>query len=181
MGIIRTVQAVKPICGFVFKKSIDRFKVIQQITEVLGPVDDQTPVFDFSFTDYYEQEMGVDLKKMFLSFVKCIPPENLAKIKRRTNEIEDLWSVDGKRSVNLDPGYITGAKLVLASTKDFAHRIYLSDGIYGDVQLQYRHNHFHISHWTYPDYQTDLALSFFSHVREKIVQEEKIIDKTDEI
>ncbi|MBN2029386.1 DUF4416 family protein [bacterium] len=172
MGDIRTVQVVKPICGFIFTKSVNHSKVIQHLVDVLGPVDDQTPVFDFVFTDYYEQEMGVDLKKMFLSFVKCIHPGDLAKIKIRTNQIEALWSVNNRRSINLDPGYLTGAKLVLASTKDFAHRIYLSDGIYGDVQLQYRHNQFFTSHWTYPDYQTDLALSFFHRVRKKYVQEE---------
>ncbi len=181
MGGIQSVQVVKPICGLIFTKTVNCSKAIRQLMEVLGTVDDQTPVFDFSFTDYYEQEMGVDLKRMFLSFVKCIHPGDLAKAKIRTNKIEDLWSVDGKRRINLDPGYLTGAKLVLASTKDFAHRIYLSDGIYGDVQLQYRHHQFFASHWTYPDYQTDLALSFFSRVRGKFVQEEKTIEKTDEI
>lgn len=181
MGRILPVKNVKPICGLIFTKTVDCSIVIQQLAEVLGPVDDQTTVFDFSFTDYYEREMGGDLKKMFLSFVKCIDPGDLAKIKIKTNQIEDSWSVDGKRRINIDPGYLTGAKLVLASTKDFAHRISLSGGIYGDVQLQYRHNRFHTSHWTYPDYQTDLALSFFSRVRKKYVQEEKTIEKTNEI
>jgi len=181
MGEIRSVEVTKPICGCIFQEHIDHSKVTRQLIEVLGAVEDQTPIFDFSFTDYYEQEMGDGLKKMFLSFVKCIHPGDLAELKLRTNQIEEQWSIDGRRSVNLDPGYITGAKLVLASTKDFAHRIYLSDGIYGDVQLQYRHNHFHTSHWTYPDYQTELALSFFSRVRERYVREEKIIEKKDEV
>lgn len=172
MGEIRSVQNVKPICGFLFQEHVDPIKVIQQVTDVLGPVEDQTPVFDFDFTDYYEQEMGTDLKKIFLSFVKCIYPGDLAKMKLRTNHIETLWSIDGRRTINLDPGYLTGAKLVLASTKDFAHRIYLSDGIYGDVQLQYRHNQFFTSHWTYPDYQTELALSFFRRVRKKFIEKE---------
>jgi len=181
VGIIQPIRGVKPICGVIFAKTVDCSKVIGQLTEVLGAVDDQTPIFDFSFTDYYEEEMGGGLKKMFLSFAKCVHPGNLAKIKKKTNEIEDLWSVEGKRSINLDPGYLSGAKLVLASTKDFAHRIYLSGGIYGDVQLQYRHNHFQPSHWTYPDYQTDLALSFFYRVREKYIREEKIGGKADKI
>jgi hypothetical protein len=181
MGEIRSVEDAKPICGFIFQEHVDHSRVIRQLTEVLGAVEDQTPIFDFSFTDYYEQEMGGGLKKMFLSFVKCIHPGDLAEIKLRTNQIEEQWSVDSRRSINLDPGYITGAKLVLASTKDFAHRIYLSDGIYGDVQLQYRHNRFHTSHWTYPDYQTELALSFFNRVRERYVREEKIIEKKDEV
>ncbi len=181
MGTVQPVKGVKLICGVIFTKAVDCSKVIGQLTDVLGAVDDQTPIFDFSFTDYYEEEMGVELKKMFLSFAKCVHPEQLAEIKKMTNQIEDLWSVEGRRLINLDPGYLTGAKLVLASTKDFAHRIYLSGGIYGDVQLQYRHNHFQPSHWTYPDYQTDLALSFFSRVREKYVREEKTGEKADKI
>jgi hypothetical protein len=75
--------------------------------------------------------------------------------------------------VNLDPGYITAAKLVLASTKDFAHRVYVGKGIYGDVQLRFRDDAFRPVEWTYPDYRTDLAIDFFQNVRQNFINEEK--------
>ena len=115
--------------------------------------------------------MGKYLLKCFLSFRDLMPPEKLPSMKLRTNEIEDAWSKDGKRRVNLDPGYLTGAKLVLASAKDFAHRLFLSDGIYGDVQLQYARNRFNIQPWTYPDYQTETAIQFFEKIRQKYLVE----------
>ena len=117
--------------------------------------------------------MGSDLKKIFMCFTQLIHPGRLPEIKIETNRIEETWSRDNKRRVNIDPGYITGAKLVLASTKDFVHRIFLADGIYGDVQLQFRQNRFRIQKWTYPDYQTEMALTFFQKVRKKYVREEK--------
>jgi len=81
--------------------------------------------YDFTFTDYYDDEMGENLKKQFLSFEKLIMPDQLADIKNSTNEIETKYSIEGKRTVNLDPGYLEESKLILASTKNFSHRIYL--------------------------------------------------------
>lgn len=173
MGIIRDPRAVKPICGVTFTNGIDLSELIQQLEAVLGPVEERTSIFDFSYTNYYQEEMGSELSKVFLSFIRLIHPGNLARIKKKTNEIEKTWCVEGKRWVNLDPGYITGAKLVLASTKDFAHRIFLSNGIYGDVQLRFKYGRFRVNEWTYPDYQTDLSLSFFQKVRNKYIQQEK--------
>ena len=160
---------MKPVCGVTFSMGVDLEGVIVRLKEVLGDVEDRTEVFDFSFTDYYREEMGTGLSKVFLSFVHLIHPGSLVRIKRKTNLMEESWSVDGKRRVNLDPGYVTGAKLVLASTKDFAHRIFLAEGIYGDVQLQFRDNCFRVQDWTFPDYRTRTALEFFERVRKKYV------------
>jgi len=173
VGVVRGAKPVKPICGVTFAEGVDLARVIEQVEGVLGTVEDQTSVFRFSFTKYYREEMGGGLRKVFFSFVELIHPGSLAGLKQKTNAIEKSWSVEGKRRVNIDPGYITGAKLVLGSTKDFAHRIYLADGIYGDVQLQFRQNRFLPEEWTYPDYQTGKALEFFQMVREKYVREVK--------
>lgn len=173
MAAIRHPQPVKPICGITFTEDVDLQEVLRQIEEVLGPIDDQTPFFDFNFTTYYLEEMGSKLKKIFLSFQRLIHPGLLPEIKKKANEIEQSWALEGRRRVNLDPGYIAGAKLILASTKDFAHRIFLADGIYGDVQLKFRQDRFRTEKWTYPDYQTELALTFFRKVRKKYVREVK--------
>jgi hypothetical protein len=173
LGTIRDIRLVKLICGLTFAEGIDLESVIVDVEDAFGPVEERTPVFDFTFTRYYREEMGDNLKKLFLSFTGLIHPGRLPAIKLTTNRIEQTWSRDGKRKVNLDPGYISGAKLVLASTKDFAHRVFLADGIYGDVQLQFCQDRFLAEKWTYPDYQTDEALAFFHRVRKRYVQEEK--------
>ncbi len=137
------------------------------MTDQFGPIDLESPAFDFTFTSYYEAEMGTDLKKVFWSFERHIQPDALVDAKLFTNDVEQQFLIDGRRTVNLDPGYISHGNLVLATTKNFAHRVYLGKGIYGDVHLIYRHNAFHKMEWTYPDYQQPLVVSFFQNVRNK--------------
>ena len=161
MGTIRDVLKVKLICAVTFQPQMDLSQIIKALQFILDSVDDQSEVFDFSFSDYYQEEMGTDLKKVFISFQDLIHPNELPAKKLKTNELEIQWSDKNQRRVNLDPGYVTGAKLVLASTKDFTHRVFLGYGIYGDVQLRFRQNRFYPNEWTYQDYQTELALSFF--------------------
>jgi hypothetical protein len=173
MGDIRKVIPVKAVCGITFADQIDLETVLARIEAELLPVQDRTDPFDFVFTHYYEKEMGKDLKKCFISFRGLIGPELLPEWKWRTNGLESEWAVGANRTVNLDPGYVTAAKLVLASTKDFAHRVYLERGIYGDVQLRFRGDAFTPLEWTYPDYRTELALDFFHRVRGTFMNEEK--------
>ncbi len=170
MSAVREVLKVKPICGVMFQPQIDLSRIIGELQSVADVVDEQSDIFNFSFSDYYKEEMGTSLKKVFLSFHPCVDPGTLPMMKLKTNEIETRWSEAGKRRVNLDPGYITGAKLVLASTKDFAHRVFIGDGIYGDAQLRFVRNRFLANEWTYPDYQTGAALSFFQKVRTKFMK-----------
>lgn len=129
--------------------------------------------FDFTETAYYEPTMGSNLQKQFLAFEQLIDPCELAVIKRRTNEWEAEYAALGRhpeaRPLNLDPGYITAAKLVLASTKDHAHRIYLQDGIYAEVTLAYRHRRWQPMEWTYPDYRRDDYQQFFTQCRERVL------------
>jgi len=177
VGEIHQIKFVKPVCSVTLTRSVLLDDVLVQLESVLGTVQDRSPVFDFSFTNYYQKEMGEDLRKVFLSFTGLMHPGKLSEIKLRTNEIEKMWITDNRREVNLDPGYITGAKLVLASTKNFAHRIFLEDGIYGDVQLRFIKKYFRASEWTYPDYKTELAIKFFHRVRLCYIQEEKSMAK----
>lgn len=174
LGVIRTVKPVRLICGLTFRPEIEQETVLSSFDEQWGAVDTVSPVFDFSaFTGYYEKEMGPNLLKCFAGFIPSVDPGRLPAIKHRAQGIENKWSAGGKRRVNLDPGYVTGSKLVLASTKDFAHRIFLADGIYGDLQLQYRHGRFRPQAWTFPDYQSETALKFFHEVRSALVHEGK--------
>jgi hypothetical protein len=113
--------------------------------------------------------MGSALKRRFISFAEKIDPSALAPIKRFTNELEARIAAGQgavARPINLDPGYLTLAKLVLASTKDHAHRIYLSQGIYAEVTLSFRRGQWRHHDWTYPDYRRDDYHAFFTQCRD---------------
>ena len=129
-----------------------------------------SPAFDFTETNYYAAEMGVGLKKQFWAFAGAIDPGRLAAIKLATNQWEAEYAARSlhpePRPLNLDPGYLTLAKLVLASTKDHAHRIYLADGIYAEVTLSFRGGAWQPFDWTYPDYRRGDYHEFFTQCRE---------------
>lgn len=130
-----------------------------------GACDLATAIFAFDHSNYYENEMGADLSKKFLSFQPLAPIELLIQRKLFAIELEKKFSVNGKRRVNIDPAYLELAKLVVATTKNFDHRIYLGSGIYGDVQLRYRGGKFVANDWTYPDYRSPIVLNFITEAR----------------
>ncbi len=140
--------------------------------EQFGPLSLKSEAFDFTETDYYASTMGSGLKKKFLAFERLVDPAELAPVKCRTNEWEaeyvGLGCHEEPRPLNLDPGYLTLAKLVLASTKDHAHRIYLDAGIYAELTLQFRKGNWHPCQWTYPDYRREDFQEFFSRCREAL-------------
>ncbi len=142
----------------------------ERCAESYGPVKFASVAFDFSETDYYTPTMGAGLKKQFFAFGTLIDPAELARIKRQTNNWEAAYVALGRhpepRPLNLDPGYLTPAKLVLASTKDHAHRLYLRDGIFAEVTLAYRQRKWKPLDWTYPDYRRDDYQKFFTECRE---------------
>jgi len=141
-----------------------------RLTSLYGPVDVRSPVIDFDFTDYYEREMGPGLKRRFVSFADTIDPGELSRIKLRTNELErEFAGADAPvpRPVNLDPGYVCGSKLVLASAKDRAQRIYLGQGIYAEITLACRKGRFLPVETTYPDYRSREYIEFFEEVRRR--------------
>ncbi len=114
----------------------------------------------FNYTTYYAKEMGADLFRRVLAFRTMIAQERLPEIKLATNAIEQAYAVDGRRRVNIDPGYLLHERFVLATGKNFSHRIYLGQGIFADLALIYRRGAFQALPWTYPDY-ADLPLRRF--------------------
>jgi hypothetical protein len=141
----------------------------ERIAAEFGPLGALSLAFAFTETDYYADTMGTDLKKQFVVAGVPIDPGRLAAIKRLTNTWEEEYAAAAghqeSRPLNLDPGYLTLAKLVLATTKDHAHRIYLADGIYAEVTLSYRAKQWHAHPWTYPDYQRSDYQAFFTECR----------------
>jgi len=146
--------------------------------ESWGPIDSQSPTFQFSQTDYYRATMGLGLRKTFYTFARPFDPAELVDIKLQTNGWErqyaDLGRHEETRPLNLDPGYLTSGKLVLASTKDHAHRIYLSRGIYAEVTLFYKHGRWQPREWTFADYRREDYADFFSVCRERLRARERL-------
>jgi hypothetical protein len=122
----------------------------------------------WEYSDYYKDEIGWPLFRQFIFFKILIDPGLLSDIKLKTNEIEDTLSSEGKRRVNLDPGYLTLSKIVLASTKNYAHRIYLGKGIYGEVTLIYKDDTYNPHLFTYRDYQDKTCIEIFIKARETL-------------
>lgn len=136
------------------------------LVRLFGAIDLMSPVTDFTHTDYYDREMGQGLKRQYLSFMKPVSCHRIWRAKARTNDLEKRFSKGGRRTVNIDPGYIDLSKLVLLSTKDYTHRIYMADGIFAEVTLYYKDKSFRAWPWTYPDYKDADTIGFFNGVRE---------------
>ncbi|HUX12036.1 MAG TPA: DUF4416 family protein [Spirochaetia bacterium] len=129
-------------------------RIRSELETAFGPIDYESRLLPFNYTEYYESEMGPDLRRIFYSIGPLFGPEQLADIKLRTDAIEKTFSVDSRRKVNLDPGVLSLSRFILATTKDHAHRIPLKGGIYAEVTLMYHKNGFEPLPWTYPDYRT---------------------------
>jgi hypothetical protein len=173
MGKIRSRHPVKLITGFIFQDTGSCLKALRLLGKRFGRIDFESQDMPFRHTDYYANEFGAGLKKKIVSFEKLVALESLAEIKIFTNAIEARLAVGGLRSVNIDPGYLDLAKLVLASTKDYRHRIYLKKGIYAEVTLFFQDRGFRPWEWTYPDYKTAEYLGIFNRIREIYARQTK--------
>ena len=146
----------------------------QKAVEAWGPVALESPTFDFDQTDYYEPTMGPGLKKTFFVFEQPFDPADTAEVKLASNRWEAEYAAAAEqaepRPLNLDPGYLTLGKLVLASTKDHAHRIYLARGIYAEVTLHFSHGDWQPGKWTFADYRRAEYHEFFSRCRQMLHQ-----------
>ena len=172
MGNIKQPYAVKYFAAITFADANFLEKAYLELEEHFSSIDIKSGIYNFSqFTDYYRRGMGDDLKKIIVVFSTLESPEQLADRKILTNNMEDKYYKKNKRMVNIDPGYIAEAKVVLATTKNYSHRIYLKSGIYGDVHLCFRNKSFQKMPWTYPDYQQPEIIVFFNETRKKYLHQ----------
>jgi hypothetical protein len=142
-------------------------EAVRSLSESFGSVDMVSPWLRFDQTDYYTAEMGAPLFRRFISFDRLIQQDALADIKRLANDLEGQFSRQGRRLVNIDPGYMAAERFVLATGKNYTHRIYLRAGIYADLSLIYQRGRFRPLDWTYPDYAGEPIINFLQSVRER--------------
>jgi hypothetical protein len=139
-----------------------RERLIQQF----GSIDFTSALFPFEVTDYYVPEMGSPIFRLFYAFERLTSPGELARIKLAANAIENELAVNGRRQVNLDPGYLDTDKFVLASAKYSGQKIYLADGIWADLTLHYEKGHFSAYPWSFPDFRSGEYEKAFLRMRE---------------
>lgn len=149
------------------------------LEQLLGPVAFESQRWPFQKTEYYTATMGVGLQRCFFSFEHFANPAALADWKLATNILEQELAAklapsgSPARPINLDPGYVMGSKLVLASTKNFTHRIYLRDGIFAEITLQYRADGWVSHQFTFPDFRSGMYDKFLDKVRAEHLKKAK--------
>jgi len=151
--------------GIIYQRGLPLDNINSDLAGTLGPISMMTVPREFSWTRYYEKEMGKGLLRRFVVFEGLVSQDLLADIKHKTIEMENKWAVSGRRRINIDPGMLTAERLVLATTKNYTHRIYLGRGIFADLTLIYQRGGFKPLDWTYPDYKTQWSLDFWKEAR----------------
>jgi hypothetical protein len=165
----REFAPVKLICGVIYKEEALYEEVKKRLEAEWGRVDSESPPFAFDLTDYYEEEMGPGLVRRFMSFETLTAPESLPKKKIRAIELEEALRREvgaAGRPVNVDPGYLSASALVMATAKDFAHRIPLGQGIYAHLEFLFTKTGVRTLDWTYPDFRRRQPQAYFRSVRE---------------
>ncbi|TFG92841.1 MAG: DUF4416 family protein [Syntrophobacterales bacterium] len=142
-------------------------KAIAVLPERLGKIDYVSALLPFAYTDYYARESGSYLTRRFISFETLVPPDTLPDIKLFTNRVEEKFLKDGNRLVNIDPGYLSLAHLILATGKAYTHRPYIREGIYADLTLIFVDHTFRRVEWSYPDYADEDTIVMFNNIRER--------------
>jgi hypothetical protein len=171
MGSIRTFNPVKLFVGILVSEAERLAEVESRLSAEYGTIDFRSSVIPFTFTDYYRRETGDHILRAFFAFERLIDADRLPDIKHWTNALEPEFAAAGsasggiQRPVNLDPGYVEHSKVILASTKNFYHRMYLGRGIFGEVTMHFRNNAWEFFPWTYPDYQSEEYRKFFLELR----------------
>ena len=170
MGALGDQRPVKLVSSIIFRDDGIRREVEDRLKKLYGSFEPLEEIFPFDYTDYYYDELGGPLKRKLVCFKRLIGKEKASEIKLITNRIEDRFRKDRKRTVNIDPGYVTEAKLVLLTTKDYTHRVYIGKRIFAESTLFFQDGTFKSWPWTYPDYASAEMVSYFNQVRELYMQ-----------
>lgn len=175
MGIAYDFEKEKLIIGFIYNSEEVFAEALKIMTDKFGPYDFETEEFSFTeeFSSYYDEELGGEAKRKILSFERLVNPEDQADIKTYTNEIEASFSIGGNRKINLDPGFLSHGRLLLATTKKTGFRIPLKDGIYTELTLFFARGEWQKLPWTYRDYQSKRVQDFLTKVRKRYLEQRK--------
>ncbi len=166
MGNIKRPQRVKPFASIIYNDTGSLGSALSELSRLIGRIEEKTDPVLFTHTGYYEKEMGEGLMRLFVLFTPLVDRETLPDIKAATNGIETSLAREGRRTVNIDSGYIALEHVILATTKGYSHRIYLRDGIHADLTLMFHDGSYRPLQWTYPDYAEEQAIGLFNRWRD---------------
>jgi len=169
----RIPSPAKLLVSVIYREE-DRFRrVLTRLQGIFGEVERTSGPFPFNLTDYYEREMGAPLHRRFVVLGEPVSRDTLATTKVLLEDLEREYSEDGRRTVNLDPGLVTEENFLLATAKNYSHRVYLKDGVFADLTLVYRKGEYRPLPWTYPDYASLDIRKFLSEVRQGLHEARK--------
>ena len=176
MGAALDFEREKLIIGIIYTTDENYERIIKILTDKFGAIDFMTDEFSFTkeFSNYYDDELGGEARRKILSFETLVDPAMQADIKTFTNSVESDFSIDGNRKINLDPGFLSHGRLLLATTKKTGFRIPLKDGIYTELTLFYARGAWQKLPWTYRDYQSERVQKFLTEVRKKYLNQRKL-------
>lgn len=182
MSVPRLPQDVKLVASIFSGNTALIATVLKELSNQYGMIEYISSPINFSITDYYEKEFGTSLVRRFIAFKRLIRPESLPDVKLFTNELEKEFADGKNRFINIDPGYLAPAHLILATGKGYSHRPCLRDGIYAELTLIYQKNAFQTLPWTYPDYADKAMIEILVRIRERYLLQlrEELSDKTGE-
>ncbi len=170
-------KPVKLIIGILASNYQCLHTAAESLSDKLGKVDLSSEVWPFDQTDYYKEQTGPRILRQFVSIKRLIEPGILAKIKHKTNKLEQKLAkklaLPLTRPVNLDPGIIEPSKLILATTKNYSHRIYIGKNMYAEVTLIFDKGGWRPQAYTYPDYRQQCYFDFFDKVRTRLMEQLK--------
>jgi len=167
MGIASPFEPERLVIALLFPAGADLGPLLADLEARLGPADFDGPELPFPWTSYYEGEMGGNLRRGFYSFGRLVDPASLADIKLWTNGLEERRSDGGRRRVNIDPGLLSLGRFSLATTKERAHRIPLSGGIYAELTLIFERGEWRPLPWTYADWRSPEYRALLAELRER--------------
>lgn len=165
MGKEHRFTPVKLFCGIIYQDESVYPDVKKALSSGFSAVDLETGPIPFDMTAYYFEEMGRPLIRRFVAFEKKVSPDELPDIKISTNKLEQEWEKEGRRKVNLDPGFISEANVIIATTKNHYHRVPLRKGIYAHMEYVIKKKKVVPLQWTYPDFYKPEYIEFFNRLR----------------
>ena len=165
MGSAGAYTPQKLVLGVLTSRPDGDGDILAAARDEWGPEDFVSPRVPFTWSHYYDAEMGTPIHRFFITLERLVDPSCLAAIKVRSNTLEERWRHGARREVNLDPGLLALSRFSLATTKDNAHRVALSDGIYAEITLLYREGSYRPLDWTYPDYRSGETIAMLNGIR----------------
>ncbi len=167
MGTPAIPSDVMLFCSVLFHDDAPAGRAIGALKDAYGATVYESDPMPFTYTSYYEDELGSPVNRILVAFQTPVPRDCLPDVKLRTNTVEKTFSDRARRAVNLDPGILSLENICLATTKPYSHRIYLKCGIWAEVTLMYRKDSYQALPWTYPDYASPEMIRIFNSLRER--------------